>query len=60
MKFSELTDRQLLDFCYDKFTDYSVCNALGCQLLCAEETCPLVQLLDRFSNHLTRIEDDLK
>lgn len=60
MKFSDLTDRQLLNFCYDQFTDDRVCNTLGCQLYCAEESCPLVQLLDRFSNHLTRTEDDLK
>lgn len=47
MKFSEMTDKQLLDFCREKFCEYSVCKACGCEEDCIDEDCPLVQFFDR-------------
>lgn len=47
MKFSEMTDKQLLDFCRERFCEYSVCKACGCEEDCIDEDCPLVQFFDR-------------
>lgn len=47
MKFSEMTDKQLLDYCRERFCEYRVCEACGCEEDCVTEDCPLVQFFDR-------------
>ena len=47
MKFSEMTDKQLLDLCRERFCEYRVCEALCCEEDCLDEDCPLSQLFDR-------------
>lgn len=54
MMFSNMSDRELLDFCWDKFCDYDVCNALQCTSFCRDEDCPLVQLFDRFETKIKK------
>ena len=50
--FNNMSDRKLLDFCWEKFTDYDVCKALKCEDMCEDEDCPLVQLFERFDRRL--------
>lgn len=51
MKFSEMTDAELLDFCEETFCEIDVCRALECGDNCKDEDCPLVQLFDRFKKY---------
>ena len=48
MTFEDMTDEELLDFCYDRFCNYDVCKALDCEEDCTNEDCPLAQLFERF------------
>lgn len=49
-KFEEMTDQELIDFCHINMLDIKVCNALGCEELCKEQDCPMVQCLNRFES----------
>ena len=51
-KFEEMTDQELIDFCYINMLGIDVCNVLQCDEFCKEEDCPMVQLLNRFENHI--------
>lgn len=51
MKFSEMTDKELLEFCEDNFCEYKVCQALKCEDNCKDEDCPLCQLFNRFKKY---------
>lgn len=53
MKFSKMTDAELLDFCEDNFCELAVCKALGCEENCIDEDCPLAQLFQRFKKKIT-------
>ena len=50
--FSNMSDRDLLNFCWERFCDYDVCKALKCESLCKDEDCPLAQLFERFDSRL--------
>ena len=50
--FSKMSDKELLDFCWEKFCDYDVCKALECEDLCLDDDCPLVQLFERIADKL--------
>lgn len=45
--FEELSTKELVEFCMDKFCCYDVCEVLGCEDLCKEQDCPLYVLFDR-------------
>lgn len=49
MLFEEMTTKDLVDFCMEKFCCIEVCEALGCNELCEEQDCPLYVLFDRIT-----------
>ncbi len=54
--FRQMTDQDLIDFCYEHFSCAEVCYALQCSDLCRDEHCPLTQLVERFQNHINPTE----
>ena len=51
-KFKQMTDQDLMNFCYEHFCCIETCLALNCGDLCMDEDCPLTQLVVRFQNHI--------
>lgn len=47
MQYEEMTTKDLVDLCMDKFCCIEVCDALGCREMCEEQDCPLWVLLER-------------
>lgn len=52
LMFSNMSDIDLLNFCWGRFCDYDVCKALKCESLCKDEDCPLAQLFERIDSRL--------
>ena len=52
MLYEEMTTKDLVDLCMDKFCCIEVCRALGCEELCKEQDCPLYVLLNRVEERM--------
>lgn len=57
-RFVEMTDQELIDFCHINMLDLKICQALGCEELCRDEDCPMVQCLNRFEKYIANAEDN--
>ena len=51
-KFEEMTDQELIDFCFENMLGVEVCRELGCAEWCKDQDCPMVQCLNRFEHYI--------